>query len=781
MERFKIREKIIVLLLLLSMYSNALIPPKYTINGHVKDAKNGEMLIGATVYIKELKTGTVSNSYGYYSISLPAGKYTITYSFVGYNSIPRTLDLTGDITINIELEENQTMMQEVVITGKKSDENINKAEMSVVKLDARTIKQIPALMGEVDVIKAIQLLPGVQATGEGMSGFNVRGGGSDQNLILLDEAIVYNASHLMGFFSVFNNDAVKDVKLYKGDIPAEFGGRLSSLLDIRMKDGNTKKFSVTGGIGSISSRLTLEGPIIKNKSSFIISGRRSYADLFLKLSKDTMEQKTQLYFYDLNFKLNYTINDNNRLYLSSYFGRDVFKFGKEFLMDWGNNTETFRWNHLFSKKMFSNLTLLFSNYDYEMDVSSIMEGFRWIANMQDYSIKSDWTYYPDMNNTIKFGFISTYHHFNPGYAKGTDENSIINESTMPTSNALETALFISNEQKIDSSFTLDYGLRYSVFQSIGAAMVYHFDDNYESVDSTIYKKGDFYKTYSGIEPRISCKYSLNSVSSLKGCYSRTVQYLHLASNSTGGLPLDIWLPSSPNIKPRYCDLYSVGYFRNFNNNRIEVSVETYYKKFKNEIDFKDHAMLLLNPKVEGELRFGKAQAYGVEFMARKQEGKLTGWISYTWARAFRTIKDINSGYQYPASYDKPNNISVVASYEINKRISVSLNWIYATGAAVTFPTGKFVYWNTVVPVYSERNSYRMPDYHRLDIGVTLKGKNKPGKKFFGEWNFSVYNVYDRKNAWMITFEPDENDINTMIAYKYSLFPIIPAITYNFHF
>lgn len=766
----------------ISHYSFANNVHRHTISGHIKDKSNGEMLIGVSVFVKELNTGTITNVYGYYSLSLPDGKYTVGYSYIGYNTITKVVDLQNDIKNNVELETTQILIDEVVIAGRKKDENISKAEMSVVKIDAKTIKAIPALMGEVDVIKAIQMLPGVQASGEGMSGFNVRGGGSDQNLILLDEATVYNASHLMGFFSIFNNDAVKDVKLYKGDIPAEYGGRLSSLLDIRMKDGNIKKFSGTGGVGTISSRLTVEGPIIKDKCSFMISGRRSYADLFMKLAKDTNLRSTRLYFYDLNMKINYTINDKNRLYFSSYFGRDVLKLRKEFGINWGNNTETVRWNHIISSKLFSNVTFLFSNYDYALESNTSMQGFKWQANMQDYSIKPDFTYYLNPSNTIKFGIISTYHHFNPGYAKGTGEGSVFNELKMFSSNALESAIFASNEQKINAIITLDYGLRYSVFQSVGKSTVYNFDENHESIDSTVYGKGDFYNTYSGLEPRLGIKYSLNEYSSIKASYSRTKQYIHLASNSTGGMPLDIWLPSGKNIKPRMADMGAIGYFRNFRHNTLEASVETYYKIVNNEIDFKDHAQLLLNQKIEGELRFGKAKSYGVEFMLRKQEGKFTGWISYTWARAFREIKEINDGFEYPASYDKPHNLSVVLSYDITKRINISANWIYASGAAVTFPTGRFEYGNVIVPVYSERNTYRMPAYHRLDVGATIKlGKDNPEKKFFSELNISVYNAYNRKNAWMISFEPEQSDPNSIQAYKYYLFPILPSVTYNFHF
>lgn len=784
----KLRKKIQIALctfFVLINFSFAQTPPeskRVNVSGYVKDLRNGEMLIGVTILVKELHSGTVTNTYGYYSLSLPADQYTLSYSYIGYATITKQVDLKTDITLNIELNEANTTINEVVVTDKRPDDNITKTEMSIVKMDAKTINAIPALMGEVDIIKAIQMLPGVQASGEGMSGFNVRGGGSDQNLILLDEATVYNASHLMGFFSIFNNDAVKDVALYKGDIPAKYGGRLSSLLDIRMKDGNMKKLSGTGGIGTISSRLTLEAPIVKDKSSFMISGRRSYADLFLKMSRDTSMRKTRLYFYDLNMKLNYTINDKNRLFLSGYLGRDVFKFSKDFGISWGNNTETFRWNHLFSQRLFSNMTFLFSNYDYSLESNMAMQGFKWVSNLRDFSIRPDFTYYLNPDNTIKFGFMTTYHHFDPGYAKGTGDNTIFNELRMPSSNALESAIFISNEQKLSALWSVSYGLRYSIYQNMGKATVYNFDADHNSIDSTVYSSGKIFNTSSGLEPRISLKYSLNEVSSLKGAYSRTRQYVHLASNSTGGMPLDIWLSSDKLIKPRIADMVSVGYFRNFKNNTIEFSVETYYKRVLNEIDFKDHAQLMLNQKIEGELRFGTARSYGLEFLLRKQEGKFTGWISYTYARAFRKIKEINDGLEYPASYDKPHNLSLVLSYNLNKRINVSVNWIYASGAAATFPTGRFSYGNVIVPVYSERNTYRMPAYHRLDVGATIKlGKDKPDKKFFSELNISVYNAYNRKNAWMISFEPDKENPDKINAYKYYLFPILPSVTYNFHF
>ncbi len=756
-------------------------PGKLTISGAIKDKKNGESLIGATVFVKELKTGTTSNLYGFYSISLQEGKYTIAYSYMGYFTVEQTITLTSNKTVNIDLEPKLEVLNEVVVTGQRKTENVSANEMSVVKMDIKTIRKIPSLMGEVDVIKAIQLLPGVQATSEGSSGFSVRGGSPDQNLILLDEATVYNASHLMGFFSVFNNDAIKDVKLYKGDIPPSAGGRLSSLLDVRMKDGNSKKRTGTGGIGTISSRLTLEGPLAKGKMSYVVSGRRTYADLFLRLSNKKELRDNTLYFYDLNTKVNYQIDENNRIFVSGYFGRDVFK-NSDFQMAWGNTTTTLRWNHLFSKQLFSNFTLIRSKFDYSLGIpEGQAESFNWTSNLEDYSANADFGFYPNTTNTVKFGISSTYHKFVPGTAKGLGDNSFFTEYSVPNNNVLEHAVYASNEQQIGAIITVKYGLRYSLFQNIGSGILYNFDKEFNSIDSTVYSKGVIFNTFSGIEPRIGVTYSINEYSSVKANYSRTKQYIHLASNSTSGTPLDIWFPSSPNVKPQLADQFALGYFRNFNNNTIETSVEGYFKKNHNAIDFKDHAELLLNKKLEGELRFGTAESYGVEFFFKYQKDKLNGWVSYTLSKSTRKIEDINEGKRYPSSYDKPHNISVVLNYEYTKRISAGMNWVFASGSPVTFPTGRAIIGNKIVPVYSDRNAYRMPAYHRMDVSVTIKDKERSDRKWNGEWNFSVYNAYGRKNAWVINFVEDQDNPNTIYAEKTYLFSIVPSITYNFNF
>ncbi len=754
---------------------------RHTISGHIEDANSGEMLIGATVFVKELQTGTVTNVYGFYSLSVEPGEYTLVYSYIGFEKIEKNIKLDKDKTINMRLKPSHETLEEVIIQGKASDRNIKDPEMSSVVLDSKKINQIPALMGEVDIIKAFQLLPGVQATSEGSSGFSVRGGSPDQNLIILDEAPVYNASHMLGFFSVFNNDAIKDVKLYKGDIPAQYGGRLSSLMDIHMKEGNNKNFHGTGGIGLISSRLTLEGPIVRDKTSFLLSGRRTYADLFLPLASDEDIKDNVLHFYDINAKVNHIINENNRIFISGYLGRDVFenKFAR---LAFGNQTATIRWNHLFSKKIFANFTGVYTNYDYE--IGSEMQranSFNWISNMKEYGLKADFTWFLNPDNTLRFGASTSYHDFYPGMAEGVGDQSFFDRYEVPSTYALENAVYMSNEQNIGERLSLRYGLRLSVFQNVGPGTVYNLDEHYNVVDSTVYSSGDFYNTYAVLQPRLGLNYLLNEYSSLKATYSRTAQYVQLAQKSASGTPLDIWFPASPNVKPQIADIYAMGYFRNFQNNVIEASVEAYYKDMQNSIDFRDHADLLLNQEMEKELRFGKSWSYGLEVLLRKNKGKLTGWIGYTYSRTKRKFKDINNGETYNSPYDKPHELTIVMNYEISPRLSFSANWIYSTGAPVTFPSGKAMYGNKIISIYTERNAYRMPDYHRLDLALTLQEKKKAGRKWHHSWTFSLYNAYGRKNAWAINFVEDENNPEIVYAEKTYLFGIIPSVTFNFNF
>jgi len=757
------------------------LPKKWTISGTIRDASNGEDLTGATVFVTELKSGTVSDFYGNYSMTLPEGHYTIQYSFVGFRTIQKKVFLDNNTVIHIELSPAAETLNEVEVMSDQANKNVARPEMSTFKMDIKTIKSIPSLMGEVDIIKAIQLLPGVQSVSEGGSGFSVRGGAPDQNLILLDESSVYNASHLMGFFSVFNNDAIKDVKLYKGDIPPIYGGRLSSVLDVRMKEGNSKRFEVTGGIGIIASRLTVEGPIWKDRISFIVSGRRTYADLFLALSSEEALRDNKLYFYDLNAKVNYRIDENNHLFVSGYFGRDVFKndFAK---MSWGNSTGTIRWNHLFSKKLFANFTFVYSDYRYMLGTpEGTTTSFEWNSNLRDLGLKGDFSYYINTNNTLRFGISGTYHMISPGVAGGTGSESSYTEVKVPDNYSLETGIYAGNEQKVGEHWTFKYGLRFSLFQNIGPGTVYNFDSLYNPIDSTVYPSGQFYNTYYGIEPRIGILYTFNEKSSVKVSYSRTNQYLQLAQNSTAGTPLDIWFPASPNVKPQVADQGAVGYFRNFRRNTIETSVEVYYKHMNHVIDFKDFAQLLLNDKLEGEIREGKGWSYGAEFLVRLSEKKFGGWVSYTLSKSMRQIPEINNGDPYPAPYDKPNNIAIVANYQFLPRWSVSANWVYATGNPVTFRTGRAEIGGKVIPIYSDRNAYRYQDYHRLDLSVTFSSKVNEKKRFKWDINLSIYNVYDRHNTWSINFVQDEEDPNVTYAEKIYLFGIVPSVTFNFHF
>lgn len=753
---------------------------KVIISGRVLDGKTGESLIGVSVYIKELSVGSVTNLDGQYSIQLFPGTYTLVVSYIGYETIEKTMVLKNNASMDFTLQEKALNLSAVEITDHMVNDNVESNQMSMVSLKVEQIKSIPALMGEVDVIKVIQMLPGVQSSGEGFSGYNVRGGGSEQNLILLDGATVYNASHLMGFFSVFNNDAISDAKLYKGDIPASAGGRLSSLLEVKSREGKSKKINGTAGIGTISSRLSVELPLMENKCYLVVSGRRSYADMFLPLAKDTDVQKNKLYFYDLNANMVYKLNPKNTLYVSGYSGKDYYTYNRDFSMFWGNRTFSARWNHVINKRWLSNVTFHRSNYRYRMTLSEKIEGFRWDSGINDYGVKADVSFFKNSIHTIKLGAATTYHSFNMGEITPESNESIL-PLKMPACNALEHGAYVSSERKWTDKLSTDLGLRLSVFQNIGSATIYHFDNNHNSIDSSVYEKGKIFNTYAGLEPRFSVKYELSKTASLKAGYSRSRQYVQLASNSQGGTPLDLWFPSNPNVKPQIADQLAIGYFKNLRANTIEASVELYYKFMDNAIDFKDHAQLLLNEKLDGELRFGQARAYGAEFFVRKQTGKLTGWISYTLSKSERKIYGINDGKYYNSNYDKTHNISLIGCYDLSDRVRVAATWVYATGAPVTFPTGRYEFGGVVVPVYSERNGYRLPDYHRLDLSLTLKARKKEGRRIEGEWNFSIYNAYYRKNTFSISFQQNPDKPEVTEAYKVYLFPIIPAVTYNLKF
>nr|MBD3623402.1 TonB-dependent receptor [Sunxiuqinia sp.] len=752
-----------------------------TISGHITDAESGESLIGATLLVKELGVGTVSNSYGFYSIAIPSGTYTLVSSYIGYQDFEKQMELNESQRLEIELRPESEQLEEVQVLGERKDQNITQVEMGVEKLQTKTIKSIPALMGEVDLIKAIQLLPGVHSTAEGGSGFSVRGGSPDQNLILLDEATVYNASHLMGFFSVFNNDAIKDLKLYKGDVPAQYGGRLASLLDVRMKDGNSKKFEGTGGIGTISSRLTLEGPLKEDQTTLLLSGRRTYMDLFMPLSSDEDVKDSRLYFYDASLKLSHRFNENNRLYVSAYLGRDVMK-SDFFRMGFGNKTLTTRWNHIFNQKLFMNLTAVWSRYDYELGTpEDDPESWIWESDLEDLGLKADFGYYITPEHSLKFGLQSFHHAFNPGLAMGVGDQSIFGEYQVGKNYALEHAGYLSHQHQLGNKLVFKYGVRVSLFQNIGKGTVYDYDENYAVVDSTTYGSGEVYQNYWGVEPRFGINYLVAPEWSIKFNYNRSQQTIQQASNSAAGSPLDIWFPASPNVKPQIADQFAFGVFRNFGNDWYQASVEAYYKDMKNTIDFADHADLLLNKYLEGELRVGDSRAYGVEFLLKKTEGNLTGWLGYTLSRTERTIPEINDGKTYVAPFDKTHDISTVLNYQLNRRVSLSANWIYSTGQPVTLPVQRYEINGTVLPYYSERNGARYDDYHRLDLALTLQGRNKKNRAWSGEWVFSIYNAYSRKNTWALNFVQDTENPTETYAEKTYLFPIIPAVTYNFKF
>lgn len=749
----------------------------FTLSGRIKDAANGEDLIGAAVVVQGMEgTGVITNTYGFYSITLPKGTYNVAIQYIGYQSVVKEVVLTKDVSLNIELAEESESLEEVVVSAEAANANVTKTEMSVAKLSPKEVEAVPVIFGEKDIIKMVQLLPGVKTSGEGGSGFSVRGGGLDQNLILLDEAPVYNASHLLGFFSVFNSDAIKDVTLYKGGMPAEYGGRASSVMDVVMKDGNSKRFGASGGIGLISSKLTLEAPIVKDKGSFIISGRRTYADVFLKLSSNEDLRNTTLYFYDLNMKANYQITDKDRVYLSGYFGRDNFGFGNDFGFNWGNATGTLRWNHIFNDRLFGNTSLIYSDYDYEFSIGAGEEQFGLSSGINDLNLKQDFTYFMNKDNTMSFGANVIRHEFVPGEISSGDESNF-SADNIERQFALEGAAYVQNEQKVGQRWSFIYGLRYSVFDYTGPGTAYEIEDG-EVASTQTYDDWETIQLYHGLEPRVSIKYLLNEVSSLKVAYNRNYQYMHLLSNSTSGSPTDRWVPSSNNVKPQIADQVAAGYFRNFADNMYEFSAEVYYKDMQNLIDYKPGAELIFNSSIETELVYGDGKAYGLELLLKKTQGKFTGWLSYTLSRSLREFDDIDDGKVFPSRQDRIHDLSVTAIYNFHPKWTASANFVFYTGDAVSFPSGRYEVDGVQVPYYTERNGYRFPNYHRMDLGVTWMVKKT--KRFESSWNFSVYNVYGRENPYIINFEENE-DTGQVEAVQFSLFKAIPSVSYNFRF
>jgi len=756
----------------------AIAQTKYRISGTIRDQRSGESLIGASVVLMEQpRLAVLSNAYGFYSINAPAGNYTLIVSFTGYADDTIKISLSKNLELPVEITVAGTRLKEVVVTATKSN-NITQPLMGVQKLSVSEIKNIPVLFGEQDILKTLQLLPGVQSAGDGNSGFFVRGGAADQNLILLDEATVYNPEHFFGFFSTFNSDAIKDVTLYKGAIPAEYGGRLSSVLDIKMNDGNYKKIGVSGGLGLISSRLNIDGPIVKDKGSFIISARRTYADLFLKLSSDTNVNRNSLYFYDFNAKANYKLNDNNRIYLSGYFGRDKLGFSSNFGLDYGNTTATLRWNHIFNNRLFSNSSFIYSNYGYDVKINSGGNNIGITSRIRDYHIKEDLQYYANANSKINFGIDVIQHTTSPGVVTAS-QNSSFNAITLQNKYAVEAAAYISHEWQPLEKLNINYGLRATTFNIIGPGNFYTYDTAGNITDTATYSSGKIVKSYASLEPRFSASYKLSPASSVKLSYTRTTQNLHLLSNSTSSNPTDVWIPSSNNVKPEIADQVSAGYYRNFRNNQYEFSAEIYYKNLQNQIDYKNGAQLRANENIESQLLFGKGRAYGLELFFKKKYGKLNGWISYTLSRSERSFDGINNGNYYPATQDRTHNLSIVAMYKAGKKWTLSATFVYYTGNAVTWPSGKYEVNGEVIFYYTDRNAYRMPAYHRLDIGATLQGKKTA--KFECYWNFSIYNVYGRENPYSIIFQQDPADLSKTQAVQYALFKFVPSISYNFKF
>ena len=770
---------------LLGLITNVLAQSKGVISGTVRDEDSGETLIGVSIYEEKLQLGTTTDEKGRYELELPFGEHTLRVSYVGYSTINKRVNIGNKpVTFNLKLESEQKKLSEVEVTSERKDRNVTAMAMSVQTLDMITIKKIPALMGEVDVIKSIQLLPGVQSASEGSSGFSVRGGATDQNLILLDGAPIYNASHFLGFFSVFNNDAVKDATLYKGDIPAYFGGRLSSVLDVTVKDEMPKRFGLQGGIGLITSRLMLETPLFDHKTSVLLAGRRTYAGLLLPFMGENLN-KSRINFYDVNAKVTQSLGKNDRLFLSFYNGHDEFNMQKMIGLGYGNTSATLRWSHIFSDRLTSNLALIGSRYRYSIDINYSPYNFGIKAGTDAAVLNYDFAMHWSDKNISKFGLSTGYQSYLQGEIDdrggALSQYLQIDQSKAVTRKGLEHALYFTHDFMPTPRFTFRAGLRLSCFQNIGEEDFFVFTEALHIVKDTLhYGKGEIFNTVINPEPRVAAMYQLDEHSSVKASYSRTVQYAQVASSSTGGLPFDVWFPTSPNVKPQKCDQFALGYFRNFANDAIETSVEVYYKNMQNVIDFKDNAITYGYLLIDGELRVGKGRSYGAEFLVRKNVGKFTGWISYTYSHTYRTIEEISHGKEYRSPYDRPHNIVIVGSYELNPRITFAANWIYNTGQPVTFPYGQYTINGQTYAVYNGyRNQSRYPDYHRLDLSFTCKLGKLDNRRWQHELNVSVYNAYARHNTWAITFDQGPN--GSIVTKNMYLFSAVPSISYNFKY
>jgi hypothetical protein len=776
---------------MLTAFSSSAQQQRFTISGYVKDAQSGESLIGISIGKPGTSVGTVTNEYGFYSLTLPAGTHEIQFSYMGYTAQKFTVDLTSNKRQDIKLAQSDRQLNEVVITSKHQEKTINTLNTSMNKLDIAEIKKLPTFMGEVDVLKAIQTLPGVNTVGEGAASFNVRGGNGDENLILLDEAPVYNSTHMLGFFSVFNPDAVKNINLIKGGFPAEYGGRTASVLDIRMKDGNNQKFGLTGGIGNIFSRLAVEGPLQKDKSSFIVAARRSYMDVLMKPFLKGDMKDTKLYFYDITAKVNFNLNKNNNLFVSTYLGRDVFGFGNEANMNWGNNTASIRWNHIFNSRLFLNLTTYYTKYDYSLEFKTeegepVRQRFKWTSNIINYGVKPAFTYYINASNTLHFGVQGTYYTFKPGTGT-SQEDERETRITLKDKNSIEAALYLDHELKLGDKFGIQYGVRYSGFQYRGKGTAYYYADTAAGTRKRFlgtkeFESGKTIADYYNFEPRLSARYGINSTSAVKVAYSRSAQYMHQLSNTASPTPVDIWTPVSNNVKPQVTDQVTAGYFYNAPGDKFEISAEVFYKSMQDQLDYIDNADLDLNDFIEGDLLASKGRAYGLELYAKKDIGNTTGWVSYTLSRSERKTPGLSLNEWFINRYDRTHNLNVVVSHEFTKRLSLSGNWVFASGTPATFADARLEFqdWDIPYNTTEKRNNYRLKPFHRLDLSVTWKGKQL--KRWKGEWVFSLYNVYARRNAYTVYFRQNPDDASKKEAVRLSIIgSIIPGITYNFKF
>ncbi|MFZ9387316.1 MAG: TonB-dependent receptor [Chitinophagaceae bacterium] len=787
------QKSVIFLLLLLGLNSAFGQKPsatRFVLNGYVRDSVSGETIIGATISINSKSRGVTSNQYGFYSITLDPGSYVITFSHVSYQGLSVAIELDRDLSVNAELVSKTASIGEVVVYSKRRDGNIKNAQMGKVDLSINQIRNIPAFMGEIDPLKALQLLPGVRNAGEGNAGFYVRGGGPDQNLIILDDAVVYNPGHLFGFFSIFNSDAIKNVSLIKGGMPAQYGGRLSSVVDIAMKDGNTHKLQMDGGLGMVASRFSIQGPLKKDKASFIVSARRTYIDALIKpfIKKSSSFYGSGYYFYDLNAKVNYRFSDKDRLYISGYFGRDVFDFvnGKRSFktnIPWGNSTATLRWNHVFNRKLFSNTTLVYNDYRFKFSASQENFEIGLSSGIRDGTLKTDFDFYPLPQHKLKFGGLLTYHKFIPNVASGRQDSIVFRPNNESNKFAAEAALYIQDDWEIGEKWKINYGIRYTQFTQVGPYTRYVKDADGNKLDSTVYGNLKPVKSYGGLEPRLTIRYALNDETSLKAAVSRNYQYIHLVSNSGNTLPTDLWVPSTYLVRPQISWQYAAGFFRNFSDNMFETSVEVYYKDMQNQVDYREgYTPSLKDP--EEEFVFGKGWSYGAEFLVNKQKGRLTGWVGYTLSWTWRKFGQLNDGEKFPTRYDRRHDLSVVTNYEPGRKWKFGAVFVYGTGNAITLPERFYFINGVLTQEYSNLNQYRMRSYHRLDLSATYTPVPKKKRRVTGYWVFSVFNAYSRLNPYFIYFDQEgsaqSGDLKIETK-QVSLFPVIPSVTWNFRF